>query len=230
MVARVVVTAHELSDRAIRVRSAGDETFLTAGMTREFEVGGDFSMEATDAPAGAPPAPAGALPGTTGDIFKDGDTSQPQHTNPNGIVRAEISAKLPKASGELMDVRDENTGVMIQRAVVPEDTTAGRSTQGGGPEAEMQDGALRTPGPQPAGVLATPGAVAGDATGDTNAAGAPTSRDPGTAERAATGQKEGANTAATTQTPGGEGSSTQPTKAAAKAAAKSPAAKKSARK
>lgn len=186
MVSRVRLTVDELSPRPVRVSGGGvTETVLAVGETRAFEATGALTLEETDAPVGTAPAP-GALPGSTPDVFsKDG---KPQHDNPNGIVRADIAPKLPKASGELQDVNEG--GIIVQRPVVEGEGTAGRSTQGGGPEAEATDGGLKTPGPQPTGSTTSgaAGGVSAAATGDVDARGAPAPRTKETLEQTASGK------------------------------------------
>lgn len=139
---KVSVTVHELSNTNMTVR-AGDETVtLSPTQTREFD-GNSITITEEDTGTDNRELTTG------GDVF--------QHNNPNGITRAEISAKLPKAAGELVQETTED-GRTLERVLA--DGT-GIATAAGGIEGAEEG---KTPGPK-VNTLGTPLASGAAATG-----------------------------------------------------------------
>ncbi|HYG35228.1 MAG TPA: hypothetical protein VEC99_10610 [Clostridia bacterium] len=125
MTSKVTVTVHELSSAPVKV---GDVR-LEPTQSRDFDLTKDLTISEDKAD---PEAPSTSLGG--GDVW--------DHGNPNGITRAEISAKLPKAAGEL-EQKVQDDGRILETLIA--DGT-GIATAAGGIEGAEKG---QTPGPQP---------------------------------------------------------------------------------
>jgi hypothetical protein len=130
MTAKVTVTVHELSPNPVRVSglSGGEDVILQPTQSRDFD-GQNITLkeEATD---------PNATDMTVGneDVFS--------HQNPNGITRAEIGPKLPKAGGET-EQKLTDDGRVLETTVQMDPALA---VAGGGPKGAETG---QTPGPQP---------------------------------------------------------------------------------
>jgi hypothetical protein len=191
MPTRVRVTVDELSSNRVAVEGGDAGEKLGEGTlgqleNRTFELKEGESLTISAADPVTEPAPD-----PTQDVWDP-------RNRPNAIQVAEIGPKLPKASGELIDV--EENGRLVQRAV---ELDMGKATQGGGVESKGGE----TPG-DPVGADAPQGG-----TGNAAATG-PESGDPGAKAAAETAKTDAA------------ARSDQKTAAASKTEAKPQAAKK----
>lgn len=158
---RVTVTLNELSSKIARVEGGeGDPVNLGLSETRTFDIpeGKSLTIGESDVSADM------TARNTSGEPLTD--IGPGLHNNPNGITRAEISAKFPKAGGETIQVAEG--GRIVERMQAPDDAQA---RQAGG--VDSKDGT--TPGPKPGEGLRQPSGV--DATAE----------DRGAARAAATG-------------------------------------------
>jgi hypothetical protein len=127
---------------------------VESGETVRFETGGGLTVDE-------------ARPEDRPTVEPSMDVFSPAN-RPNGNVTAAIAPKLPKSSGELVQVPIGDTGRVAERAAAD----LGVATQGGGPDSPDT---LTTPGPQPAplgggagvglAVAVGPGSGPGDAPG-----------------------------------------------------------------
>ncbi|HYG36113.1 MAG TPA: hypothetical protein VEC99_15085 [Clostridia bacterium] len=124
MTGKVTITVNELSSTPVMV---GD-TRLEPTQSRDFDLSGDLTIKAAESD------PEVSAPAQGNDVWN--------HGNPNGITRAEISAKLPKAAGELKQEVQEDGRIL--ETMVADGT--GIATAAGGIEGAKEG---RTPGPVP---------------------------------------------------------------------------------
>ena len=165
MVAKLRIAVDELSTNFVDVKAKEGEFTLAPGQTRTVTLEGLALREADPVPPETTSQP---------DVF--------HHQNPNGISRAEISAKLPKAGGETQQEITED-GRIIERSV---DQDQALAVAAGGPEGAEEG---RTPGPQvQQGTTIFAGGPTGAETGDVDKSGAPLARTNETVEKTATGK------------------------------------------